>query len=82
MPAQGLLGPVITSTTAMAARLAKAKRHQCQRRCTRITAWPASHATMESGENQNSSSMTSSSPLAAGWRAARGTGWPGVACQP
>ena len=58
------------------------KRHQCQRRCSRITAWPSSQATMDSGENQTSSSMTSSRPLAAGWRAARGIGWPGVACQP
>ena len=37
---------------------------------------------MDSGENQTNSSMTSNRPLAAGCRAARGIGWPGVACQP
>ena len=75
-------GPVTASTAAIQARLARAKRHQCQRRWSRITACPASQATMDSGENQTSTSMTSSRPLAAGWRAARGIGWPGVACQP
>ena len=75
-------GPVTASTTAIQARLARVKRHQCQRRCSRITACPTSQATMDSGENQTSSRMTSSRPLAAGWRAARGMGWPGVACQP
>jgi hypothetical protein len=75
-------GPVTASTTPMAARLARVKRHQCQRRCNRIKAWPSSHTMMDSGENQTSTSMTSNKPLAAGWRAARGMGWPGVACQP
>jgi hypothetical protein len=75
-------GPVTASTTPMAARLARAKRHQCQRRCSKIPACPSSQATMDRGENQTSSTMTSSRPLAAGWRAARGMDWPGVACQP
>jgi hypothetical protein len=52
------------------------------RRWSKITACPTSQATIDSGENQTSRSMTNSRPLAAGWRAARGMGWPGVACQP
>jgi hypothetical protein len=35
---------------------------------------PSSQAAMDSGENQTSRTMTSSRPLAAGWRAARGMG--------
>ena len=71
-------GPVTASTSAIQARLARVKRHQCQRRWSKITACPTSQATMDSGENQTSSTMTSSRPLAAGWRAARGwadRGW-------
>jgi hypothetical protein len=50
----------------MPARLARVKRHQCQRRWSKITACPNSQATRDSGENQTSSSMTSSKPWAAG----------------
>ena len=42
-------GPVTASTTPIQARLARVKRHQCQRRCSRITACPTSQATMDSG---------------------------------
>jgi GTP cyclohydrolase FolE2 len=59
-------GPITTSTTPMATNDARAKRHQCQRRWTKITACPSSQAMMESGENQTSTSMTSNKPLAAG----------------
>jgi hypothetical protein len=50
----------------MAVRLARVKRHQCQRRWSKIAAWPISHATMDRGEIQTNSRMTRSRPLAAG----------------
>jgi hypothetical protein len=50
----------------MTANDARVKRHQCQRRCSKITACATSQATMDRGENQTSTSMTSSGPLVAG----------------
>jgi hypothetical protein len=43
---------VTASTTPIVARLARVKRHQCQRRCNKITACPSSHATMERGRSR------------------------------
>jgi hypothetical protein len=59
-------GPVTASTTLIQTRLARANRPQCQRRWSKITACPTSQATMDSGENQISRTMTSRRPLAAG----------------
>jgi hypothetical protein len=50
------------------------KRHQCQRRWSKITACPTNQATSDRGENQTSSTMTSNKPLVAGCPAARGMG--------
>jgi hypothetical protein len=56
----------VARTAAIQATLARVKRHQCQRRCNKITACPASQAMMDRGEIQTSTRMTSSRPLAAG----------------